>query len=647
MKKAGCITLAVLLSMAVVVMGGSGPHAEAYALPDEVSPDEILTEISDEVETVDTGGEFDSFRFTPTKLRDNEKANSVQVAEIIFRENDENVDLDECKTYNPGGRNPRNEEPDKVDDADVGTKFLDFNKGFFMIECPKPMAINKWTWVTANDATERDPVQWKLEGKLADGKWEVMSEQKTDFDVPKDRRKQLDWFSIDGVSPPPPPVIARKSTKKEKATLKAIVALRAYAIAAKDTLSDYMDANGKSSDAGLVNFLSLFGDVKYAAPVPPPSPNLPNREGEKGYVKDLPVVLPSDANKPGAPKKVIIGNVVMDYAAALGKSKKQFSRGFGEYLLDALDANIMKGVDVTTQKKAMPTVSSQGAHAYRSVVMLDHKKFGLVKKPIYFDHVSAPKADFFKSLANVEAAATHSDTEAAAEWLHNGGVKEYKSFLQKEQEASDEKADTYNDMVQKKVVAAMHKKFTQGNHEKTVRGMIHAGQLVLEDIDDLKLPTEALMKEKAEKAAQKWKLNKNKVSEPEVVEQMHVAEEEAMTDAPTPVPTPAPTAPCDAKGTTQAKAANLGQIPAQCVPAKRVTTGKNYVYATLKGCVDTCSHIEGCTAVSRFGSKSKKDTENFHCYFYKCSGPTDSYSWIAQNSWGNFNNEAATYFCTR
>jgi len=647
MKKAGCITLVVLLSMAMAVMGGSGPHAEAYALPDEVSPDEILTEISDEVETVDTGGEFDSFRFTPTKLRNNEKANSEQMAEIIFREAGENVDVDDCKTYNPGGRNPTNEEPDKVDDGSVNTKFLDFNKGTFIIECPKSRAVSEWTWVTANDAPECDAVQWKLEGKLADGPWEVMSEQKADFDVPMDRHKQLTWFTIDGVAPPPPPVIARKATSKEKATLKAIVALRAYAIAAKETVSDYMDANGKSSDAGLVNFLSLFGDVKYAAPVPPPSPGLPNREGEKGYVKDLPVVLPSDANKPGAPKKVIIGNVVMDYAAALGKSKKAFSRGFGEYLLDALDMNIMNGVDVTTQKKAMPTMASQGAHAYRSVVMLDHAKFGLVKKPIYFDHISAPKHDFFKSLANVQAAATHADTEAAAEWLHNGGVKEYKSFLEKEQDAADDKANTYNDQVQQKVVAAIHKKFTQGNHEKSVQGLIDAGQLVLEGIDDLKLPTEAVMKESAEKAAQKWKLDKNKNSEPEVAEQMHVAEEEAMTDAPTPVPTPAPTAPCDAKGTAQSKEANMGQIPAQCVPAKRENTGKNYVYASLKGCVDTCSSIEGCSAVSRFGSKSKKDTDNFHCYFYKCDGPTDSYSWIPQNSWGNFNNEATTYFCTR
>merc|ERR1719502_1666522 len=123
--------------------------------------------------------------------------------------------------------------------------------------------------------------------------------------------------------------------------------------------------------------------------------------------------------------------------------------------------NIMNGVDVTTQGKEMPTMASQGAHAYRNVVMLDHKKLGLVKKPIYFDHISAPKADFFKSLANVEAAATHADTEAAAEWLHNGGVKQYKTFLQKEQDANNGKQAKYNKDAIAKVVAAMDKKYNK------------------------------------------------------------------------------------------------------------------------------------------------------------------------------------------
>jgi hypothetical protein len=432
------------------------------------------------------------------------------------------------------------------------------------------------------------------------------------------------------------------SKQDEKKTLKAIINLRAYAIAAKDTLEDYMDANGKSSDAGLVNFLNLFGDVKYDAPSPPPAPGLPNEEGEDGYVKDLPVVLPNDANKPGAPKKVILGNVVLDYAAALGKSKKAFPQGFGQYLLSGLDRAIMAGVDVTTLKKEKPMTADFGVHGGHNVVMFDHEKFGLTKRPVYFDHIAAPKSKFLKTLPDVQLAAANTDTEAAAEWLQAGGKKEYKTFLQKEQDDQNGKQKKYNDDAIAKVVAAMDKKF---NDKGKLHGLIEAGMSVMDLLKELELPTDAEMKAAAEKVAEAWKKKKNDDDEPEAVDEMHVVEEENMTNAPTPAPTPPPTLPCSQKGSKKSADANLGQIPAQCVPTKRIGTGKNYVFDELSGCFDTCTGIAGCNAISRYGDQSKKATDNYHCYFYNCEGPLNEYSWIQQNAWGNKNKEARLYLC--
>lgn len=130
---------------------------------------------------------FSAFKFTPTKLRNNGKANSVQVAEVRFQHDGAAVDVSECPTVNPGGHSPANEEPPKGDDGDTHTKWLDFNKGSLVIECNSPKTVDKWTWVTANDHAERDPVQWTLEGATSGaGPWITLGKQTgNDFDTPQ------------------------------------------------------------------------------------------------------------------------------------------------------------------------------------------------------------------------------------------------------------------------------------------------------------------------------------------------------------------------------------------------------------------------------------------------------------------------------
>jgi len=154
---------------------------------------------------------YSAFKFTPTKLRNN-KANSVQVAELRFQHNGAAVDVSDCPTVNPGGHNPTNEEPPKGDDGDTHTKWLDFNKGSLVVECNSPKTVDKWTWVTANDNPDRDPVQWTLEGATSGiGPWFPLGEQADgDFATPTARFTALPWFDMPSqldmaLAPPAPP----------------------------------------------------------------------------------------------------------------------------------------------------------------------------------------------------------------------------------------------------------------------------------------------------------------------------------------------------------------------------------------------------------------------------------------------------------
>ena len=46
--------------------------------------------------------------------------------------------------------------------------------------------------------------------------------------------------------------------------------------------------------------------------------------------------------------------------------------------------------------------------------------------------------------------------------------------------------------------------------------------------------------------------------------------------------------------------------------------------------------------LSRYGDKTKKSTENYHCRFYACNDPFN-FTWTKQLQWGNYANEANTY----
>jgi hypothetical protein len=139
---------------------------------------------------------FKYFKFTPDKLRDNGRANSVQVGEMNFQNDNGMISKQGWKAENPGGRSPGGEAPEKGIDDNTGTKWLDFNKKSLEMEAVPPVEVSDFQFVTANDATERDPVKWTLYGSEDKRKWQVLVKSTYTSDTPSSRYAGTKWFPV-------------------------------------------------------------------------------------------------------------------------------------------------------------------------------------------------------------------------------------------------------------------------------------------------------------------------------------------------------------------------------------------------------------------------------------------------------------------
>jgi hypothetical protein len=129
------------------------------------------------------------FRFTPTKLRNNASANSVQIAE--FEMIMEGNPIPGATATNPGGKPVTDGEgPLQAVDNNLDSKWLDFTKGPLVLDFGQIKSVNGYRFATANDSDERDPVSWKVEGSNNGTTWTLLDEQ-FDFAVPMDRQTYI------------------------------------------------------------------------------------------------------------------------------------------------------------------------------------------------------------------------------------------------------------------------------------------------------------------------------------------------------------------------------------------------------------------------------------------------------------------------
>lgn len=130
-----------------------------------------------------TGGtvNYRYIRFRPTKLRDTNSANSIQLAEFYFLDGSNPV-IPVAATNLPGGNSPAAEGPGNLIDGSNTTKWLNFSKTGVLFDLGEdPPAITGYGFATANDAIPRDPVRWLLEGSNDEEEW-VLIDNMTAFD---------------------------------------------------------------------------------------------------------------------------------------------------------------------------------------------------------------------------------------------------------------------------------------------------------------------------------------------------------------------------------------------------------------------------------------------------------------------------------
>ncbi len=142
------------------------------------------------------------FRFVPTKLRDTPGApNSVQISEFELRLHGQPINLAGATITNPGGSSPAGEGAANLIDGSVQTKWLDFNKGGAVIGFPAPVRVDAYRFATANDAPERDPANWRLEGSDDGLRWTILDEA-VNRGVPSERRAFTPVFDLPATVPP-------------------------------------------------------------------------------------------------------------------------------------------------------------------------------------------------------------------------------------------------------------------------------------------------------------------------------------------------------------------------------------------------------------------------------------------------------------
>lgn len=142
------------------------------------------------------GQSFKFLRFDPVALRGGGDSTTVQLAELTFFSGWHSITKSGGvrRATNPGGNSPNNERPDKAFDDKQNTKWLDFNKKTLDIELYDATGITMYTFTTANDHEERDPISWKLSGSN-DGEGWILLDEKTNYETPTTRLARTEYFS--------------------------------------------------------------------------------------------------------------------------------------------------------------------------------------------------------------------------------------------------------------------------------------------------------------------------------------------------------------------------------------------------------------------------------------------------------------------
>jgi hypothetical protein len=130
---------------------------------------------------------FRYYRFRTTAIRSSSPDNLVQLSELVFLLGGTRVDYTGATASNPGGSSPAGEDSSKAIDNNTATKWLDTNRLPLIVDFATSRQTDAFQFYTANDSTNRDPVQWVVEGSNDNSTWKALHTQSTNANIPTAR----------------------------------------------------------------------------------------------------------------------------------------------------------------------------------------------------------------------------------------------------------------------------------------------------------------------------------------------------------------------------------------------------------------------------------------------------------------------------
>jgi hypothetical protein len=133
------------------------------------------------------------FKFAPTSLRDSSVANSVQLSEFALL--NDSTRLTGMTATATNNNSPVGQDPTMAADNNVATKWLSFNKtaSALVYAFAAPVTATGYRWATADDAVERDPVSWTVQGSNDNATWTTI-DTRSNYGTPTARRTFLPDF---------------------------------------------------------------------------------------------------------------------------------------------------------------------------------------------------------------------------------------------------------------------------------------------------------------------------------------------------------------------------------------------------------------------------------------------------------------------
>lgn len=138
---------------------------------------------------------YQVLRFTPTRLR-SDGADAVHVSSIRFRSRLGPIRTCEATAANPGGQNPSSHGPQCAVDESDETSWVDNHKLSLVVQFPYVMDVDAYSFTSAGDRPDCDPIQWRLEGVRVGSTWTLLHSQADGDAMPPDRSVCTDWLPL-------------------------------------------------------------------------------------------------------------------------------------------------------------------------------------------------------------------------------------------------------------------------------------------------------------------------------------------------------------------------------------------------------------------------------------------------------------------